>query len=227
MVLTVRSRKFCCCLPVRFGVICMALLGLVFGVALCAVGWYEVNELRLGQTQLDGGEKVGLWFVSISFTLLGLISLIGLIGSIFHLDGLVESYAWSITVNTLANMGIGIYFIWVLFHRSPTSIDNCLNAAQASSDDPSVNQWVCAKGFDVVRVIITVVFCIVWIFQIVGIFIVFDYCGQLREEQEAEWENQSIASKGSSNAPTVVVVPEVPMRTTYDSNYDKSLQARV
>lgn len=58
----------------------------------------------------------------------------------------------------------------------------------------------------------------------VGIFIVFDYCGQLREEAEAEWENQSIASKGSSNASTVVVVPEVPMRTTYDSNYDKSLQ---
>lgn len=72
----------------------MALLGLAFGVALCAVGWWEVNELRkchfhynrisddnvckgTGQVQLESGEKVGLWFVSISFTLLALISLIG------------------------------------------------------------------------------------------------------------------------------------------------------
>lgn len=62
--------------------------------------------------------------------------------------------------------------------------------------------------------------------SLVGIFIVFDYCGQLREEEEAEWEKQSIASKNTtgSNASTVVVVPEVPMRTTYDANYDKSLQ---
>lgn len=44
-MVTVRSRKFCCCLPVRFGVICMALLGLAFGIALCTIGWFQVNEL--------------------------------------------------------------------------------------------------------------------------------------------------------------------------------------
>ena len=91
-------------------------------------------------------------------------ALCSLIGSVFHLDGLVESYAWSITVNTLANMGIGIYFIWTLFHRDPSNVARCLNAAVGEYADAKA--WVCSKGFEVIRVIITIVFCIVWIFQI-------------------------------------------------------------
>lgn len=62
-------------------------------------------------------------------------------------------------------MGIGIYFIWTLFHRDPSSIDKCIGDANTSSD-PEVNQWVCANGFKVVRVVVVVILCIVWIFQI-------------------------------------------------------------
>lgn len=35
--------KFCCCIPVRIGVIIMAVLGIVFSAVLSIALWYEVS----------------------------------------------------------------------------------------------------------------------------------------------------------------------------------------
>ena len=40
-----RSRKFCCCLPVRFGVFCEALLGLLLGGFAAIAGWLEISQM--------------------------------------------------------------------------------------------------------------------------------------------------------------------------------------
>lgn len=37
-----RGRTFCCCLPVRMGVISMSVLGILFGGLLSIVLWFEV-----------------------------------------------------------------------------------------------------------------------------------------------------------------------------------------
>ena len=57
----VRSRKFCCCLPVRFGVFCESLLGMAVGAAtgaatgaLSDVGVDDKFMKELGAS-LDGG----------------------------------------------------------------------------------------------------------------------------------------------------------------------------
>lgn len=41
----VRSRKFCCCIPVRFGAFIMSSLYLVVGIALAAASWYGTRHL--------------------------------------------------------------------------------------------------------------------------------------------------------------------------------------
>ena len=40
----VRSRKFCCCLPVRFGVFCMALIGIGLGGLISIAGWIQLHK---------------------------------------------------------------------------------------------------------------------------------------------------------------------------------------
>ena len=41
----VRSRKFCCCLPVRFGVFVMSILGIIAGGVIGAIGWYKTGHI--------------------------------------------------------------------------------------------------------------------------------------------------------------------------------------
>lgn len=46
----VRSRKFCCCLPVRFGVFVIAILGIIGGGLVSVGGWLQIKRLREFQT---------------------------------------------------------------------------------------------------------------------------------------------------------------------------------
>ncbi|KAH8103293.1 hypothetical protein BXZ70DRAFT_968816 [Cristinia sonorae] len=212
----VASRKFCCCLPVRFGVFCMAILGLVAGVGLGALGWYEVHQHAIGKVIFDKRELVALYFISIAFSIMGLISFIGLIGSSFKVRGLVVTYAYSVTVNTLALIGVGIFFVWALFHRdSSSAADTCADGIDGEAG--KVAHWFCQKGFDVIRVLLVIAFVIIWIFQLVGIFIVFDYVGQLHEEREAK-EDEKEKQRSRNATPQPIIVTEPPMRTTYEAS---------
>ena len=40
----VRSRKFCCCLPVRFGVFCEIILGIAVGGFFSVAAWLQINK---------------------------------------------------------------------------------------------------------------------------------------------------------------------------------------
>ena len=40
----VRSRKFCCCLPVRFGVFCESILGIAVGGFFAVAAWLQINK---------------------------------------------------------------------------------------------------------------------------------------------------------------------------------------
>ncbi len=151
-------------------------------------------------------------------------------------------YAYTVTINTLVIMAAGIYLVWTLFHkREDSDVNKCV--AGANGDVGDVKHWVCQKGFDVIRILVVVFFVIIWIFQLgtsallwmvsveadfvcvfaVGIFIVFDYVGQLREEAALEDEESRKSQPAwSVTAPT----PSGPaMRTTYDAApYDPPMQ---
>lgn len=166
-----------------------------------------------GQLDLSGHQKAALWIMSLAFGWFGLVSLIGLWGSLSKGYGSISFYAYTVTFNTFLIIAAGIYFVWTLFHsRGDASVDKCVDGADG--DLSNLKKWVCQKGFDVIRIVIVILFVIIWIFQLVGIFIVFDYRGQLREE--CELEDSEKAKAGQPNF--VVTAPSGPqMRTTYNA----------
>jgi len=206
----VRSRKFCCCLPVRFGVFCSALIGLMAGGAFGGLGWYEVHEWVTNQITLDTEEKVVLILFSVTYTIMALLAFFGLVGSLAGSRALVHEYAVSVTVSTVTSIGVGIYFIYRLFFHDMASC-----TTTQTTDTAEVVSYVCRKGFEVIRIVIVVFLVIVWLFQIAGCFIVYDYVGQLNEESALEFDSErerirtNPAPVGVSNGPA--------MRTTYDS----------
>jgi len=212
----VPSRKFCCCLPVRFGVFCMTILGLVFGSLLCAAGWFEIHKQATGGLDLDKREIISLWFVSVSYTFLAVISVLGFVGACGRIRGLIVFYAYTITISTIVNIAVGILFVWTLFHRDAGTVQKCQDSIQ-DQGDANFKHWVCQKGFDAFRVLITIGFVIIWIFMIAGIFIVFDYVGQLSEEYFVRLEEED---KQRLNPPTIIVAEGSSMRTTYESNME-------
>ncbi|KAJ3542254.1 hypothetical protein NM688_g5989 [Phlebia brevispora] len=187
---------------------------------LAAVGgWIEVSKESRGQITMDADQNIALWVVSLTYTWMALISIVGFVGAIGRLKGAITFYAYTVTLNTIAIMAAGIYLIYTLFHkREDNDVDKCVNGSTGDAGD--VKHWACQKGFDVLRILVIVVFVIIWIFQIVGIAIVFDYVGQLREEKELEADEERKAPTWMVSAPT----PNASMRTTYDSApYDPPL----
>ena len=87
------------------------------------------------------------------------------IGSIGRIRSFITFYAYTVTVNTVVIIAAGIYLVWSLFHKQGgADVDKCVNGATGDTGD--VKHWVCQKGFDVVRILVVVIFVIVWIFQL-------------------------------------------------------------
>ena len=88
-----------------------------------------------------------------------------LVGAITRKYGCISFYAYTVTVNTLLIIAVGIYFVWTLFHgREDSAVDKC--TGDATGDAEKIKHWFCSSGFDVIRVVLVVVFVIIWCFQL-------------------------------------------------------------
>ncbi|KAJ2978676.1 hypothetical protein NUW54_g11251 [Trametes sanguinea] len=96
-----------------------------------------------------------------------------LIGSIFKILPLVGLYAGSIAAATVADIAIGIYVIYQLFHGEAASdVNKCVaNAGDGVNKDFA--HFACSGSFKVGRVIVIVLYVIFWIITIYGCHIAF------------------------------------------------------
>ena len=68
-------------------------------------------------------------------------------------------------MNTLVIIAAGVYLVWALFHQGEDNeVNKCVG--QTSGETGDVKHWVCQKGFDVLRIFIVIIMCIIWIFQL-------------------------------------------------------------
>ncbi|KAI0360803.1 hypothetical protein OH77DRAFT_1493188 [Trametes cingulata] len=191
----VRSRKFCCCLPVRFGVFCESLLGAVAGGFFAVGGWIIVHEMLKGTLNppLSGSEKTAAWLLAVISTIVTLVSFLGIVGSIWKIRSLVSLYAGAITFATVLDIVVGIFGIFQLFHGEGASqISKCeANAGKGVNQD--FTNFACNASFKTARVIVVVLAVIFWLIAIYGCHIAFEYVGQLSEERsvDSEKNNQS------------------------------------
>ncbi|KAH9991997.1 hypothetical protein BJV74DRAFT_835667 [Russula compacta] len=196
----VRSHKFCCCIPVRLGVFVMSTVGLLGATIVAAVGWHSVVDRE--QLHLSKNQDVSLVLTSISYSILAIVSLFGLIGTIIKRRSFISSYGTVLYWHLGFNLVSGVILIFTLFHKVG---DNDVNTCVANDSDDSNRQEDCQNAFKVVRGLIIAVYIIFWLLELWGCVIVGKYVEQLQEEEVLDYPPP--AQMGAS-AP--------PMATTYN-----------
>ncbi|KAF8066826.1 hypothetical protein FPV67DRAFT_1417158 [Lyophyllum atratum] len=203
----IRSRKFCCCIPVRFGVFILSLLGVAGGILVCIVGWMAVSQLW--KHPLPVPDTVGLWLHASLFTILTLLSLFGFIGCLIKSRNSVHAYSVGLLVTLLLSIASGAYSLWALFNKnSQQAVDKCLNG-QADS----LTQAVCKNGVNAYKGFTIAIYIVIWLFMIYAYVIVDNYVEQLDDEMSVKETRQMI---NAISQPRVTVAPvAVPAYASY------------
>jgi len=209
----VRSRTFCFCVPVRFGVFIMSTLFLICAATIGAVGCYSATHKE--QAHLTRNQEVSVVIVSISYTVLAIISLFGLIGAIIKRRSFVFMYSSIVSWHLGCSLVTGAYFIYTLYHKvGEQDVNNCI--AENSSDDTKVQD--CKAAFDFIRGITIGIYIVFWLFELWGCLVVADYVAQLREEDEGKDEP-------GCPPPAEMAASAPPLATTYNYRHQYSFSA--
>jgi len=173
MSVRVQSRKFCCCIPVRFGVVVIGIIGLAGG-GIIAVG-------GVIQAERSPGNKLAYIIQIAVYALLAILSVLGIIGAIFKKRGLIRSYFVMLTVHVLFSIASGVFSLYRFFQDAPDEVNTCIN----NSTDATVIK-ACQKGVSVMKGVLIAVFAFVWLIELWGCIIVNNYSNQLAQEQDLE-----------------------------------------
>jgi uncharacterized membrane protein len=178
----VPSRTFCCCLPVRFGVFIITLLGMAGGVAFGGLGWYEVVKLKSQLTQFS---QAALYIHAILYSLLAIMSVFGFIGAIIRSRSFVSTFFAMLVAVFTFSVFSGAVTLYVLFHREQeSSIQQCVTG---TAEQPPYSLHDCQHGYNVIKGIAVGGFIVVWLLEIWGCFITNSYVNQLDDEAVANW----------------------------------------
>jgi len=196
---SVRSHKFCCCIPVRFGVFILSTLCFVGGSIVAAVGWHAVTQKE--QSNLTKRQEISLVITSISYTVLAIVSVFGLIGTFIKRRSFVSWYSTVMAWHLGFSIASGAYFIFTLFRKAgENEVDKCI----ANNGGDSNKEEDCRRALKLGRGIVIALYVLFWLFELWVCVIISDYVSQLDEEEALD------------NPPPVQISATAPMATTYN-----------
>jgi len=175
----VRSRKFCCCLPVRFGVFVMSLGVMLLGGAVAIVAWIQVKNLH-GAT-FTKSEEISLYIHAAMFSILAIMGAFGLLGATSKQTGLVSLFGSMLAFHLGFSIVGGIYTMYTLFRRNS---DELLASCIKGSTDQHIIDG-CHNGLKILKIITVVAYCVSWLVELYAVLVVNSYVKQLKEEEVA------------------------------------------
>ncbi|KAL0958904.1 hypothetical protein HGRIS_014222 [Hohenbuehelia grisea] len=204
----VRTRKFCCCLPVRFGVFFLTLLG-TFGGGLLTI--LEILTLVTEKKiPLDSTQRVSAEISVVIWGLLTAISLLGFVGACTKNRLLISLFSGMLIFQLVLSIATGIFAIVVLFRdNAQVIIDQCLQD-ERDKGNTSISESDCRTGLALIKGLTVGLYVLIWLLSLYAIIIVNNYVKQLEDEDDVRMANAGEAKTPDATLPVVVA-------TTYNS----------
>jgi len=180
MSMPVRSRKFCCFLPVRLGVFVLSLLAMVGGSFVAAIGWIQVSQLS--KNPMDKADEIALWIQSSIFTILGALAVLGFLGALIKNRSMIASFAMALAIHLGFSIASGIFSLYSLFRQhSQDALTKCLNDTAENSESITT----CQNGLAIMKGVMVAIYIVTWLIQLYAYFVVERYADQLEDEEMA------------------------------------------
>lgn len=211
-MLTVESRKFCCCLPVRLGVFVLSLLSMVGGSIVAAVGWISVSQFKLHP--VDIVDEIAMYIHSSIFTLLAVLGVFGFVGSLVRSRSMVTAFSVGIAIHLGLSIGSGVFTIYSVFKEAPT---NAIEACMEGKTDEETRK-ICSTGMSLVKGAIVAIYVIAWLIELYAYFIVDRYADQLEDEEMAKLA--PVIPQQTVNPPVTMIYNGYPQRFSYSAYAD-------
>lgn len=191
----IRSRKFCCCLPVRLGTFVLT----IFATALCglaaASGWIRIVNNHKAHIELAESALISLYVQTGVYTIGALVSFFGLIGTIFKRRLLVSLYAKMLMFHLGFYVVAGSIYLYFLFkNTSESDIQKCIDKGNSTlhTDPNKVTKEVCQSAFAAAKGFALAVFIVVCLIELYAVIIAANYAGQLEDEDAAKASKYSL-----------------------------------
>ncbi|KAJ7489462.1 hypothetical protein FB451DRAFT_1081087 [Mycena latifolia] len=192
----VRSHKFCCCLPVRFGVFVMSAAASLGGGLVAVASWIQVKNLH--EHPVSKGDERALYINAIIFSILALVGAFGLFGTMSKKTSLVSLFGSMLGFHLGFSIATGVYAMFTLFKRnSDEALADCVNG---SMDADTIDG--CKNGLKLLKVLVVTAYVVTWLIELYGCIIVSSYVKQLKEEEAVR---DGMAA--TPNAPVTVYAP--------------------
>ncbi|KAG8750042.1 hypothetical protein FRC14_000869 [Serendipita sp. 396] len=134
MTLPLQSRRFCFCIPVRFGVFVLSFWSLIASGVVAGVVWIALAKGPENHVQFATNLKIGLIVAGVLYSLFALISLAGLVGSLIRSRALVRTFAVFLWFQLFASLAYSIAFAVALFDKPLQNhlVQECIKQTNAT-----------------------------------------------------------------------------------------------
>ncbi|KAF5373656.1 hypothetical protein D9758_000687 [Tetrapyrgos nigripes] len=190
---SIRCRNFLWCLSLRSGVCILAVLGFMLGALGAAMGWAKVS-LMLGQS-LSVKDEAILFILPSTFSLLVVISLLGVIGGIARIRSLIFSYPKLLAVHFLLLIISFALSLYSAIHSSDLSETQC--------DAESLSKFMtdfCKPGWSTVNVLSVILFAVALLVQIYNFIIAINFAEDLDYDDAASTKDITFPDAKSKNS---------------------------
>ncbi|KZV88002.1 hypothetical protein EXIGLDRAFT_723104 [Exidia glandulosa HHB12029] len=186
-------RTFCCCLPVRFGALVLALLEFALSGVIAALAFHEMTT-----TDVHGTERTTIIVIGCVFSLMAVVSLFGFVGAVLRSRILVNMFATLLYILVVLSLVSGVFSVVSLFTGGGKSLfASCkketdqidLAKTKAIAGEKTVDEAlddICHGIITGVRVAYIVILSITIIIQLYCAYIVKSYGSQLEDEEDRE-----------------------------------------